>query len=152
MVNISVRDGNIAQCHRCHCFVRGLAKFSLEHRDEVREGFSAMIAQVEDLFRRTERKRGDDAANNVIDVCEVSPHAAARIDLDRPAVRDAMGKGEVRHVWSAPRAVHGEETKPGDRQTIQRVVHMGDRFVRFLGGRIERAGVVDAVGLGEWDL
>ena len=87
----------------------------------------------------------DDALHNVIDVGEVSSHPAIVVDVNRPAFQDGLGEDKQRHVRPAPRTIDGKESQARGGKVVKVSIDVGHELIRFLGGRVQTDGVVDAV-------
>ena len=85
------------------------------------------------------------ALDDVVDVGEVSPHAAVIEDVDRPTGENRPGKEEQGHVGPAPGTIDRKEPQPGGRQPEEMAVGMGHQLVGLLRGRIQAHGMIDVL-------
>ncbi len=74
------------------------------------------------------------------------------VDVDGLSGKDLLGKGEVGHVGTSPRTVHGKEAKSGARDLIEMVVAIGHQLVTALGYCIQAHRLVNSVGCAKWNI
>ena len=67
----------------------------------------------------------EDAFDDVVDVGEVALHVAVVEDLDRAALGERVGGGEVKHVRAACGSVDCEEAEAGGRDIVELAVAVG---------------------------
>src|SRR5690242_19647581 len=97
----------------------------------VRRGAAPVL-----IGRRRQLHDADQALDDVVDIGEVSLHAAVVEDVDRLACEYGLGEDEQGHVRSAPWSVDREEPQTSRGQPEKMAVGMGHQFVGLLAGGI----------------
>ena len=135
----------------------GADQLLLKRGDVVQKVFGCAAADVVDgvgrqreavfagLSLRGTLHDAEDALNDVVDVGEVALHVAVVEDLDRAALGERVGGGEVKHVRAACGSVDREEAEAGGRDIVELAVAVGQELVGFFSGRVEGDRVVDFV-------
>ena len=135
----------------------GADEFLLKGGDVVQKVFRCAAADVVDgvgrqreavfagLFFGRALHDAEDALDDVVDVGEVTLHVTIVEDLDRAALGERVGGGEVKHVRAARRSVYCEEAEAGGRDIVELTVAVGQELVGFFSGRVEGDRVVNFV-------
>lgn len=164
---VSVGHRDVAGLHR-HEFLVGLEivvggqdaggdEFFLEDADEVEEVLGVAVADVVELVWRHGQAvvavgalggvlyHADYALDDVVDVGKVALAVAVVEYLNCFTAYELVGEAEVGHVGAPAGSVDGEEAQAGGGDVVELGVGVGHELVAFLGGGIERHGVVDFV-------
>ena len=84
----------------------------------------------------------DDAFHNIIDIGEVPFTVAIVEDLYGLSGPQLVGKPEVSHIRPSGRTIDGEEAEACGGDVVEFGVAVSQKFVRFLGSRIEGDGMI----------
>jgi len=130
-----------------------LPELELNRLDELHQLDGLVVAEVEDGGLVGAVLDGaDDARDDVVDVCKVSPHLAAVVQRQRLALLDGAREEPGGHVGPAPGPVDGEEAQAHGPQLVNVVVRLGNLFVHKLRRAVQVGRVRHRVRLGEGDL
>lgn len=164
---VGVGHGDVAGLHR-HEFLVGLEivvggqdaggdEFFLKDTDEVEKVLGVAIADVVDGVWRYGKSvvaggagggflhHADYAFDDVVDIGEVAAAVAVVENFYGVAAQELVGESEVCHVGASGRSVDGEKPQARRGDVVELGVGVGHELVAFLGGGVERHGIVDLV-------
>ena len=139
--------GHITRLQRQQVHFRFLAQAIFDGADVIHELHRLLVADVVDAVRRPARPRvrvrripvrvgrrrvvhrANNAFDNVVDVGEVALVLAVVEHVDGLALENVLGKHEQRHVGTAERAIHSEESQAGRRQVVEIRIRVRHEFV-----------------------
>src|SRR3974390_1955541 len=147
--DVGVSFRYIAHLQRLKAHLGFHAERRFENRNEIRQLFRAIVAEIVNGVRRAAGARpaegGNDSPHDIVDIGKVAPPLASVEYGDRFTGKNRTRKNKRSHVRSSPRAINGEKPQARARNSVKMRVGVADQFVGALRRRIKRVRLFHAI-------